>query len=98
MVTRVFEITDLESYPHWCREDNGRAAPMRELELKDVTEDPIVDEVMCVVYGFDAIKNYKVGEYVLATLEIFVGLDEDERRTQEIRVRGISKINIPQNS
>ena len=94
MVKSVFQITGLDSYPTWCKTDDGRSAPMRELLLKDVTEDPVVDEVLCVVYGVDAFKHYDFGEYVLATLDIVVGYNEDETRKQEIRARRISKIKI----
>jgi hypothetical protein len=98
MVTRLFQITDFDSYPLWCKTDDGSEAPMRELMLKDATEDPVVDEVMCVAYGVDAIKRYELGEYILATLDIFVGYNDDETRKQVIRVRGISKVKMPQNS
>ena len=98
MVTRLYQITDLDSYPSWCENEDGGRAPMRELMLKDVTEDPVVDEVMCVAYGVDAVKRYELGEYILATLDIFVGYNDDETRKQVIRARGISKVKIPQDS
>ena len=98
MVTSVFEVIGFDSYPCWCKKEDGRAAPMRELMLRDVTEDPAVDEVMCVVYGVDAFKRYEIGEYVLATLDFFVGYNEDETRKQEIRARGVSKITLSHNS
>lgn len=98
MITRLFQITNLDSYPTWCREEDGRAAPMRELMLKDVTEDPVVDEVICVAFGFDAFKHYEIGEYVLATLDILVGINEDETHKQMIRARSISKVMMPLNS
>lgn len=98
MVTRVFKITDLDSYAHWCSEEDGREAPMREMRFEDVTEDPVFDEVMCVVYGVDATKHYELGEYVLVTLDFYVGYNDDETRKQVIRVKGVSKISLPQNS
>ena len=98
MITRLFQVTSADAYPSWGKTENGGEAPMRELMFKEVTEDPFVDEVMCVVYGVDAIKRYEIGEYVLATLDIFVGYDEDENRKQVIRARGISKVLISQNS
>ena len=98
MVTRLFQITDFESYPTWCKNENGNEAPVRELMLKDVTEDPVVDEVMCVVYGADAVKRYELGEYVLVTLQIYVGYNDDETRKQVIRARNVSKVLLSQNS
>jgi hypothetical protein len=99
MYTHVFQITNFDSYPIWCENEDGSRAPMRNLMLKDVTEDPIMDEVMCPVYGIDAIKKYELGEYVLATLDCFVGYDDDgETRKQVIRVIGISKVILPHDS
>ena len=98
MITRLFQITGLDPYPTWCENENGSAAPMRELMFKDVTEDPIVNDVICVVYGVDAYKHYELGEYVLATLDIFVGYNEDETRKQVIRARDVNKVLLSQNS
>ena len=53
MYTHVFQITNFDSYPIWCENEDGSRAPMRNLMLKDVTEDPIMDEVMCPVYGIE---------------------------------------------
>ena len=98
MFKSLFEITDFDQYPVWCRTEDGREAPMRQMMFKEVTEEPVVDEVICVVYGVDACKRYEIGEYVMATLDIVVGFNEDETRKQVIRARGVSKIKQPQNS
>lgn len=98
MFKSLFKITDFDNYPVWCSTEDGRKAPMRQMMFKEVTEDPVVDEVMCVVYGVDAFKHYEIGEYVMATLDFFVGYNDDETRKQVIRARGVSKIMMPKNS
>lgn len=98
MITRLYQVTDFDSYPSWCRNEEGREAPMREIMLKDVTEDPVAEEVICVVYGKDATKHYELGEFLLVTLDIFVGYNNDETRKQVIRGRDVSKVIFPHDS
>lgn len=98
MFTSIFKITNLNEYPSWAMTEDGKLAPVRELWLKDITEKPMVDEVICNVYGIDAIKHYEYGECVLATLDIFIGYNEKEIPIQDIRVTEIKKIKISENS
>jgi len=98
MVTNLFKVTDSDSYPSWCKSENGLEAPVKRLTLKGVGESPMVDEVMVTVYGPDALKKYESGDFVLATLKIFVGIDEDEAYQQCIRVEKIEKIDLSSNS
>ena len=98
MYKSIFKITNLNEYPSWAKTEDGKEAPVRELWLKDITEDPVVDEVICNVYGIDAVKHYEYGECILATLDIFLGYNEDESRKQVIRVRGIKKLEISKDS
>lgn len=98
MVKSLFQVTDSDSYPSWCKSENGLEAPAKKLILKGVSESPLVDEVLVTVCGPNALKNYELGDYVLATLKIFVGIDEDETYQQHIRVLDIEKINLSSNS
>jgi hypothetical protein len=98
MLTSIFRVTDSDSYPSWCKSENGLEAPVKRLTIKGVSESPLVEEAMVMVYGPDALKKYEEGDFVLATLRIFVGIDEDEAYQQRIRVEEIEKIDLPSNS
>ena len=95
MLTSLYEITSMNSYPIWCKSEDGHEAPMREMTFKDVTEDPFIDEVICQVYGIDAIKHYELGECVLVTLDIHLGFNEDETYKQVIRAINVRKVKMP---
>ena len=97
MVNPVFEVTACQQYADWVKED-GRGAPVRELTLRDVSDQPEVEEVQCMVYGVDALKRYELGERVFAALRIFVSINEDENYVQEIRAVKIKKFDMPKNS
>lgn len=98
MYRDIFQVTNPEPYATWAKAENGKEAPVKELWLKCVTKDPAVDEVICTVYGVDAIQHYNYGDYVIATIDIFVGMNEDETYKQEIRAKDIKKFDVPQDS
>lgn len=98
MKTEVFLISEVDNYPTWASTENGLHAPIRQIMLKNMTEDPVVDEIYTVVYGKDALQHYELGDYVLASFEIFVGYNDDESYKQVIRVWDLKKINLPKNS
>ena len=95
MITSVFQITGIDPYPSWVKTESGKSAPLCGLALWDVTDDPKIKEFMCVVYGYDAIKHYEVGDYVMVTVDILITIDENESFKQEIRVLEVKKINLP---
>lgn len=98
MLTDLFQVTKSEPYVTWAKAENGKEAPVKELWLKSVTKDPAVDEVICTVYGVDALQRYEDGDYVIATIDIFIGIDEDETYRQIIRSKDIKKFDVPQGS
>ena len=98
MVRDIFQITKTEPYPTWAKAEDGKEAPVKELWLRSVTADPAVDEVMCTVYGHDAILRCEIGDFVIATIDIFISIDENENYKQAIRARDIKKFDVPQGS
>ena len=97
MIHSIFEVTACQQYADWVKED-GRGAPVRELTLRDVSDQPEVEEVQCMVYGVDALKHYELGERVFAALRIFVGFDENGDYAQEIRAVKVKKFDTPVDS
>ena len=93
----IFQIIGLDLMP-WPKAENGKEVPVKGLWLKCVTSEPAVDEVLCTVYGIDATQKYDVGDYVLATVEIFVSFNEDSEYKQVIRARDIKVIDLPKGS
>ena len=94
MIRDIFQVTNFSASMTWPKSENGKDAPIKELWLKCATKDPAVDEVMCVVYGIDAMKNYEIGDYVLATIDIFIGRTEQDDLEQVIRAMDIKKIDF----
>ena len=98
MFRDIFQIIKSEPFATWAKAENGMKAPVKELCLKSVTKDPAVDEVICTVYGVDALQRFEDGDYVLATIDIYIGVNEDETYKQVIRAKDIKKFDIPQGS
>ena len=98
MFKDLFQVTNFSSCPVWAKAENGKEAPVKELWLKCVTKEPAVDEVICTVYGVDAILPYEIGDYVLATIDIFIEVNENEDYEQVIRAKDIKKFDVRQGS
>ena len=98
MKDQVFLVADVDIYPTWASTENGLHAPLRQIMLKNMTENPVVDEIYTVVYGKDALLHLEIGDYVLASSEISVGYNDDESYKQVIRVWDLKKIILPKNS
>lgn len=98
MIKSVFQITDCETYPEWGKTQDGREAPVKKLMLKDIVKDAPIEEIRCDVFGTDATARYELGELVLATVRIYVTMNEDEEFIQVIQARDIKKINLPKDN